>query len=124
MANALDKIVRNDKPFHKQKEIYTVPALWMETQFSGDESISEIIERLLIWLRHGWSKEELDSFNKFKTDNPNLDFQDARWNTWSYCDFVCGFNHHKEIVEELFPKVKELPKGDRVDLIVASSLDR
>lgn len=122
---ALEKILVNDKPYHLYKTgTWGVPAYWIETQFTGEEEVPEIIKRFLIWLRHGLSKKEIESINTYKENNQNLNFEDFRWGIWSYCEAVCGLSAHREIVDELFPEIKKLPKGDRVDVIVPSYLDK
>jgi hypothetical protein len=125
MAKALDKILIGNEPFHlKNTSLWGVPCYWIERQFNGGESLEEIIEQFIVWLRHGLSLEDVESIDKFKSDYPNLNFENFRWGIWSYCYSVFTDPNFREIVDRIFPEVKKLTLKDRVELVVPKHLDR
>lgn len=112
MAKALDKILSGKTPLHqKNTDAWGVPAYWLETQFSPEDSIEVILKKFFEMISLGLPEKEEKDLRKWMSEHSNLDTKAILWNLFSYMDMAVWvhweFVNEKGIVDSIKAKGKQ-----------------
>lgn len=115
---ALDKILTNDIPHHlTNTSVWGVPAYWMETQFKGDEDLEVVLEQFYVWIKFGFTAEEIASIDAFARSNPKMDTSDIMWGTWSYLSSALSIKVHRKLVLEIIERTDKKANSNRTPIL-------